>query len=122
MGIGANTSDVGAGALRFLFAFDKRVGVDDGYGNTTGDFSEVFRSAAGIVGLKGGEAVQASRLEGRQPYLLTIRYSAAAAQITTDWRCRDIRGGKTYAVTTHVPRPRKDYIDMIVVEGIADAQ
>lgn len=122
MGIGANLSDVGAGALRELFAFDKRLGVDDGYGNDTGDFHEQFRDAAARLPLKGGEAAQASRLEGRQPYIVTVRYNARTAAVTTDWRCRDVRTGQSYAIVTHVPRGRKDYVDMIVSEGIADAE
>ena len=122
MGIGANLSDVGAGALRELFAFDQRINIDDGYGNEKGAFTEVFRAAGARLPLKGGEAVQASRLEGRQPYIVTIRYSVNAALVTTDWRCRDTRTGQAYAIVTHVPRGRKDYVDMIVSEGIADAE
>ena len=122
MGIGANISDVGAGALRELFAFDQRITIDDGYGNTQGEWHEVFRAATGRVAFKGGEAVQASRLEGRQPHLITIRNSTNAALLTPDWRCRDTRTGKAYAIVTHDVRPRKDYVDMIVTEGIADAE
>lgn len=122
MAIGANIADVGAGALRELYAFDQRIQQDDGYGNTVGDWQEVFRAAVGRVALKGGEAVQAARLEGRQPHLITIRNSVNAALVTPDWRCRDIRSGKSYAIVTHDVRPRKDYVDMIVSEGIAGAE
>lgn len=122
MPIGANLSDVGAGSLRELFAFDKREFVLDMYGNQTGAFAEQFRDAAARLALKGGEGVQASRLEGRQPFNVTVRYSALTASVTTDWRCRDTRTGQNYAIVTHVPRARRDYIDMIVSEGIADAE
>lgn len=122
MGIGASTSDVGAGALRELFAFDQRILIDDGYGNQVGDWQEQFRAATGRVPLKGGEAVQASRLERRQPHLITIRNSTNAALVTPDWRCRDVRTGKAYAIITHDIRPRKDYADMIVSEGVAGAE
>lgn len=122
MAIGASTSDVGAGALRELYAWDQRIEIEDGAGNTVGEWHEVFRAAAGRVALKGGEAVLASRLEGRQPHLVTIRNSVNAALVTPDWRCRDVRTGKAYAIVTHDIRPRKDYVDMIVSEGIADAE
>lgn len=122
MAIGANLSDVGAGALRELFAFDQRIVVDDGAGNEIGEWHEVFRAAAGRVALKGGESIQAARLEGRQPHLLTIRNSTNAALVTPDWRCRDTRTGKAFAIVTHDVRPRKDYVDMIVSEGIAGAE
>lgn len=120
--IGANISDVGAGSLRELFAFDHRPLTPDGYGNSEGEFAEQFRAAAGLQSLKGTEAVMASRLEGKQPYILTVRYSAQTAQVTPDWRCRNARTGVAYAITTHVPRSRKDYIDLIIVEGVADSQ
>ncbi len=74
------------------------------------------------MALRGGEAVQASRLEGKQPYLLTVRYSAASAAVTPSWRCLDTRTGQTYAIITHVPRSRRDYIDMLISEGVADTE
>jgi len=112
----------GAGPLREKFAFDERTVIDDGAGNEIGTWTERFRTAAGLLALRGGEAVQAARLEGRQPYIATVRYSSKAAAVTTDWRCRDVRTGKAFAITTHVPRPRKDYIDMLIVEGIAGTE
>lgn len=122
MPIGANVADVGAGSIRELLAFDKRVNVDDGHGNTTADFAEVFRAAGAFLALKGSESVMAARLEGRQPYIVTVRHSAATAAVTTDWRIRDVRSGAAYAITAATPRARKDYIDMICTAGVADAQ
>jgi SPP1 family predicted phage head-tail adaptor len=122
MPIGANVADVGAGSLRELLAFDKRIETDDGHGNTTAEFAEVFRAAGAFQALKGTEAVMADRLEGRQPYIVTVRYSASVALVTTDWRIRDVRSGAAYAITTVTPRARRDYLDMICTAGVADAQ
>lgn len=122
MPIGANIADVGSGSLRFLVALDKRINIDDGAGNYTGAWQEQFRTDAAFLALKGSEAVMASRLEGKQPYIVTVRYDEDSAAVTTDWRLRDVDTGVAYAVTTHVPRPRRDYVDMICVEGVADTQ
>lgn len=113
----ATYADVGAGPMRESFAFDCREGVEDQYGNVVGEFVEQFRCAACADALKGTESVMASRLTGVQPYVVTIRYSTQAAQVTPAWRARDTRAGIAYAIKTVVPRPRKDYVDMTCVVG-----
>lgn len=106
--------------MRDLFAFERRLQVDDGYGNMeSGDFAEVFRCAAAVTPLKGGEAVTASRLTGVQPYTVTIRYFLASSTLTTAWQARDVRTGAVYAITTAVARDRHDYIDMTCTSGKA---
>jgi head-tail adaptor len=122
MPIGANIADVGAGSLRELIAFDERIDIDDGAGNTTGAFVERFRRYGAFLALKGTEVVMASRLEGKQPYVVTVRLDERTRAVTPDWRIRDVRTGVAYAITTHVPRPRKDYIDLTCIEGVADTQ
>lgn len=116
---GADRATVGSGALRELFAFDKRLEISDGAGNTVADWAEQFQCAARRESLKGGETVMASRLEGRQPYIVTIRYTASSGLVTHDWRARDARSNAEYSIKTAVARPRKDYIDLIIVEGPA---
>src|SRR3569833_1333913 len=107
----------GAGDLRSRIAFDKRQDVDDGYGNTQSDFIEQFTQSGALLPLKGGETVMASRLTGVQPFILTVRHSSQAAQVTTAWRARDARTGTVYDITTVVVRPTKDFIDMTCVSG-----
>lgn len=110
-----------AGKLRELIAFEARQTIDDGLGNeTSGPWVEQCRANAERTPLKGGEAVLASRLEGKQPYLVTVRWSVATSQVTTDWRAIDVRTGAVYALQTAVPRVRRDYIDMMCIEGVAE--
>lgn len=116
----ADKETVGAGVLRHRFAFDERVEVDDGAGNTVGEWQEGLRCRVRREALKGGEAVMASRLERKQPYIMTLRAFAASRRITTDWRARDVRSGATYAITSVVERPQRNCIDIMVVEGAAD--
>ena len=45
-----------AGQMRELIAFDKRTGVDDGYGNLVpGPWAEQFRTRAKFIRLRSGE-------------------------------------------------------------------
>lgn len=110
-----------AGKLREVLSFQARQSIDDGAGNeVSGPWQEQCRAAAERLALRGSEQVMASRLGGVQPYLVSVRYSLGTAAITTDWRAVDTRSGATYAIKTAVPRDRRDYIDMLLVEGTAE--
>lgn len=110
-----------AGKLRELLAFEARPAVDDGMGNeVSGPFTEQFRDHAELHALKGSEAVMASRLSGKQPFLVTVRCHTNTLRINTDWRAVNARSGAVYAITTAVARPKRDYIDMTCIEGVAE--
>lgn len=69
-----------------IVSFQRRAGTDDGRGNkVSGDFAEVFREWARILPMKGGEGVVEARLSARQPAILAIRATVAAAAINTGW-------------------------------------
>jgi SPP1 family predicted phage head-tail adaptor len=95
--------------------------IDDGYGNTvSGDWATGPTVGARIKPLRGGEAVQAARLAGKQPLLITIRYSSATAAITTDWRARNARTGALYNIRSVMnPDERKRFLDLEVEMGVA---
>lgn len=120
---GAERATVGAGPLRERFAFDARVEIDDGAGNTVGEWLQQFVVAARREALKGGEAVMAGRLENRQPYLVTIRNNPLTARITHEWRAREVVNGvtvATYGIASLATRPRRDYRDFIATLGPAE--
>ena len=85
-----------AGALRELLEFQKR---GDGVGDWgqpipgTGDWEEVFTTHGSLTPRVGGETVTAARLNGEQPYVLTIRQTSQTADITSAWRIVDARAG-----------------------------
>jgi len=110
-----------AGEMRERVAFDRRTTVDDGYGNpVTGPFVEQFVVDARISPLKGGEAVMADRLTGRQPVIIKVRWSAATAQIHPGWQARDVRKGTPFNVTDIANRDEKKiYFDVLAVAGEA---
>ena len=108
-----------AGQLREKVAFDERIMVDDGYGNMEGYFGEVFQCRAGFTFLRGGEAVIASRLEGKQPVVVRVRESRETRRIEPDWSIRDLRTGASYAVRSVAPTPDRQWIDVIAEGGVA---
>ena len=110
----------GAGPLREVLIAQRREEVDDGYGNTEGAWEEQCRFSASVEPRRGGEAVIAGRLQGAVTYIVTTRYSVAAAAVQPDWRLVDARSGQVYNIRTWVPRPKRDYIDGDVEIGVAD--
>ena len=112
---------IGTGKLRERVAFDRRVEIDDGAGNTVGEFVEQFAVAARVMPLKGSEAVQAARLAGRQPVVITIRMCRQAREIGPEWRARNTRTGAIYAITAPPSNmdERGQFLDILATVGEA---
>jgi head-tail adaptor len=121
-----------AGHLHQRVAFDERPPVSDGYGNSEGEFAEVFSCRAGFTYLRGGETVIAGRLEGRQPIVVRVRASSETRQITAGWQMRNLRDGAwagssgeeywtgpLYAVRSIAPTEDRRWIDVMVESGVA---
>jgi SPP1 family predicted phage head-tail adaptor len=111
-----------AGKYRERFAFDFRAAsTDDGYGNEqAGDWTEAFTVHAEVKPLRGGEIIQAARLAGKQPILVTVRQSSDTVRITPDWRTRDVRTGVIYNIRSKVdPRGDRADFDMECEAGVA---
>jgi len=87
-----------AGELQHRVAFDERITINDGLGNTEGGFAERFKLWAAFRSRGGSEAVVAARLEGRNTLGVYLRSTAQSVQIKSDWRMRDTRTGDVYAV------------------------
>ncbi|MFC0245819.1 head-tail adaptor protein [Falsochrobactrum ovis] len=82
-----------AGAMRGLVHIQQYIEGDDGYGGTLMGWETRATVAASFLPLRGSEAVMASRLAGKQPYVVAIRSSALTRQITPAWRLIDARAG-----------------------------
>lgn len=110
-----------AGQYRERVAFEYRAYFSDGYGNEQApDWTEAFRCAARIKPARGAESIQAARLAGKQPVLITVRVSTNTKMITTDWRARDTRSGLVYNIRSKVnPDERKVDFDMECEAGVA---
>jgi head-tail adaptor len=109
----------GAGQLIESVAFDALNAVDDGYGNRQQEFVEQFQTRAGFIWLRGGESVQAARLEGQQPLIVRVRVYEDTNRITPDWRMRDLRTGDVYAIRGISRSLDRGYLDVLVQSGVA---
>jgi head-tail adaptor len=96
-----------AGGLDYITAWDEPASESDGMGGVRNGWHERHRCPAHLRFLRGGETVQAARLEGRQPVVVTIRSSGPARAIMTNWRMRDLRSGAVYQVVAP-PVPTDD--------------
>lgn len=88
-----------AGELRHRVAFQRRVETtgsgeaSDKYGNALSEWETVFECRARLQPRLGGEEVVAARLQGKQPYILTVRSSRLSREVTPAWRVYDVRAG-----------------------------
>lgn len=113
-----------AGELQHRIAFDKRVDQNPDspadYGNTVSDWEEQFVTRAGLIHLRGGEQVIAARLNNTHPLVMYVRSSADTRSITSAWRARDTRTGKTYNLRDITPAEDRRWIDILAITGVAD--
>lgn len=86
------------GALRSYIHLQKRGVVDDGFGKMVpgGAFVTQFSVYANFRSLLRGSAsgvedVFADRLQGNQPFVITVRKNEAFKDVTTAWRVADAR-------------------------------
>lgn len=108
------------GKLTNRASFQKRIPHDDGYGNEIGGWGEIlFTRWCHVRFLRGGEAVIASRLEGRQQLILTVRSDSHTSAITSDMRC--VIDGRAYNIR-EFPRPSEDrqFLEFLAESGVAD--
>jgi len=108
----------GAGALNHRVDFQKPVTGDDGHGGVVVSWATQFSVACRLVPKLGGEDVMAQRMQGKQPYILTVRSSSETRQIGTSWRARNARTGTLYAIKSVANvDERGAYLDLLVVDG-----
>ena len=93
--------------LDYHASFSMRESVETDMGGTRDEWVLQFVEWAGVKHLRGGESVMQARLASRNPVVITVRNSARARQITSDWQVelRDRTGiRKIYAIKED-PRP-----------------
>lgn len=105
-------------------AFDAPTQTPDGSGGTDAGWTAVgtgsYVCAANYRFLRGGEAVQAARLVGKQPVIVAIWYCDEGLAITAAWRIRDLRTGKIYNIRTDpVPTPDRAFLEILCESGVA---
>lgn len=104
-------------------AFDQPLKVSDGHGGKIDGWAPpegAIVERAHFRFLRGSEAVQAARLEGRQPVVVTVRDNPASRQVTNSWRMRDLQTGTAYAIKSGpVPTDDRGYLEFTVESGVA---
>lgn len=116
--------------LFYAVRFDAPMSWDDGHGGVEQgwDPQSEFVARAHFRFLRGGETVQAARLQGRQPVVVTLRRDSDVMQITAGWRMRGDRlneGGPddanaVYNVrTAPVPTDDRRFVEVLVEGGVA---
>jgi head-tail adaptor len=112
------------GALRERVHCQKRAPGDDGWGNPLpgqGEFATQFSVSAGMRPRTGGEQVTAARLDGQQPYVVTVRNSAKTRGITTGWQLVDARNAnRVFAITSPPADPdgKNQWLEFLAVDGV----
>ncbi|WP_193336170.1 head-tail adaptor protein [Devosia beringensis] len=113
-----------AGALRERLACQfASTPTDDGWGGPisgAGEFTTQFIVSAGMKPRTGGEGVDAARLGGSQPFVVTVRNTSQTRQITPAWRLVDTRGGnRVLAITSPPADPdgRNQWLEFLAVDN-----
>jgi len=110
---------ISAGDLYYRVAFDKRVEVEDGAGNTVGDWQEQFSCRAAYRHLRGGESVMAGRLQGKHTQVIIVRASSLTRSVSTDWRVRDVRNGEVFNIRDITHETDRRWVSMLCEKGVA---
>ncbi len=99
--------------------FRRPVAAPDGLGGTTYGWREEFTYRAGYQRLRGSEAVQAARLEGRQPTVITVWSSNDSRRVGLDWSIVDTRTGETFNIRSREITPDRRYVQFLAESGAA---
>lgn len=107
-------------ALRTLVHLQSRGLVSDGFGNMVpgGDFVTRRTVWANLRALKGSETVIAARLEGRQPYVMTVRQSSDTRQVSAAWQVVEKNDpNRVYSITAPATDPdgKRQWHELLLV-------
>lgn len=111
--------EFGAGKLRDLVAFEESGEVATDGGITIGAWTERFQRRVSIESMRGNEVIDAQRLQGVNPLMITVRASADTRSITSAWRIRHVLTGVYYNIRSVVPKPDREWIELVCQVGVA---
>lgn len=100
-------------------AFDQPTTSIDVYGGVEDGWTEVFTTRGHFRYLRGGETVQAGRLEGKQPVVVTIPTSSNARNVTPGWRMRDTQRSVNYNVRSVIVSDDRREMEITCESGVA---
>lgn len=114
------TNNRRSGALRELVNIQAYIEVDDGYGGTKLEWSTVATAPAGFYATRGSESSMASRLAGKQPFIVTVRSSLATRAITPAYKLQDARRPERMFDIKAISDPdgKNAWLEMLAVETV----
>ena len=108
-----------SGDLDRRIKFSAPVALQDGYGGQVrGAPSVQFTVWGKIRYLRGSEAVLQSRLQSRQPIVMTVRKGSVTSPITPEWIAYDERDKVTYNIRTIVPTDDNAFYELTCESGV----
>jgi head-tail adaptor len=108
------------GKLDYLVVFEQPMKVSDGHGGAVSGWGNPVTADAAFMFLRGGETVQAARLAGRQPLVVTVHDNSQTRALGTSWRMRDARTGLIYNIRSGpVPTGNHQFLEFTVEGGVA---
>ncbi len=110
-------ANIRPGDLNQAVAFDIMTNQPDGQGGFT-QVPDTISTRAHFRFLRGGETVQAARLEGKQPVVATIRRNERTRQIKTDTVMRDTRTGTKFNIRAIVPSDDRKFLEITAESGV----
>ena len=90
----------------------------DANGDRTGAWATAATLAAQIIPLVGGQVALDQRLQGRQPYAITLRACAASQALDNSWRLVNARTGVVYDVTAAVLSVDRQAVNVSAVQKV----
>jgi head-tail adaptor len=106
--------------MDYLVVFEEPAKISDGHGGTVNGWGNPVTADAAFRFLRGGETVQAARLAGRQPIVVTVHDNSQTGAVNTRWRMRDVRTGEVFNVRSGpVPTDNRQYLEFTVEGGVA---
>ncbi|MBB5702143.1 hypothetical protein FHS76_002018 [Ochrobactrum daejeonense] len=110
-------ANIRPGDLNQAVAFDIMTSQPDGQGGYN-QVPETITTRAHFRFLRGGETVQAARLNGKQPVVATIRRNERTRLIKTDTVMRDTRTGTKYNIRAVVPTDDRKFLEVTAESGV----
>jgi SPP1 family predicted phage head-tail adaptor len=108
-----------AGPLRNRVVFEKQSAASDGAGGMTTAWADQFIRWAEYAHLKNGEAVMASRLQGKHSQVVKVRADSSTRTVSTDWRLRDKASGRVFNIRDTSLSKDRAFIEMLCESGVA---
>lgn len=110
------------GRLRSRIYLQSRDLASDGMGSMipAGEFVTRHEVWAELRPMRGSETVIAARLEGRQPFIVTVRRSSATLQVNTAWRIVEKADpNRIHAITAPPSDPtgEREVLEILTVLG-----